>query len=100
MPDLHAEILAEIRRIFSAELEFSGQVEPRHALASDLELDSMGALVLAVGLEDRFHVKLADDEAASLVTVADLVALVERAVEASGDGGCRRPCEDEGGTAG
>ncbi len=34
----------------------------------------MGALVLAVGLEDRFRVKLAEGDAAAVVTVADLVA--------------------------
>jgi acyl carrier protein len=100
VPDRRAEILAEIRRIFVEELQFPGAVEPRHALAADLELDSMGALVLAVGLEDRFRVKLAEDDATSLVTIADLVALVERALAEAGDGTEPRPVADEGRAAG
>ena len=40
----------------------------------------MGALVLAVALEDRFRVKLTGTEASSVVTVEDLVVVVERAV--------------------
>lgn len=87
MPERRAEILAEIRRILREELEFTGPVELHHVLATDLELDSMGALVLAVGLEDRFRVALAEGDAAAVVTVADLVALVERAVAAAADGG-------------
>jgi len=78
MPDPRAEILAEIRRVFSVDLEVPGLVEPHHALARDLRVDSMGAIVLAVALEDRFRVKLSDEDAAAVVTVKDLVDLVER----------------------
>jgi acyl carrier protein len=72
------EILVEIRRVFSGELEIPEPVELRHELAKDLGVDSMGAIVLAVGLEDRFRVKLSDEDAAAVVTVQDLVDLVER----------------------
>ena len=78
MPDLRAEILAEIRRVFSVDLEVLEPVEPHHELARDLRVDSMGAIVLAVALEDRFRVKLSDEDAAAVVTVKDLVDLVER----------------------
>jgi acyl carrier protein len=40
----------------------------------------MGAIVLAVGLEDRFRVRLSDEDAGAVVTVDDLVELVERRV--------------------
>jgi acyl carrier protein len=78
MPDLRAEILAEIRRVLSVELEVMEAVEPHHELARDLKVDSMGAIVLAVGLEDRFRVKLSDEDALTVVTIKDLVDLVER----------------------
>jgi acyl carrier protein len=78
MPDLRAEILAEIRRVVSVDLEVTEPVEPRHELARDLRVDSMGAIVLAVALEDRFRVKLSDEDAGAVVTVKDLVDLVER----------------------
>jgi acyl carrier protein len=78
--ELREEILAEIRRAVAVDLELPGPVELRHGLSTDLQIDSMGALVLAVALEDRFRVKLTGIEAGSVVTVDDLVGLVERAV--------------------
>jgi acyl carrier protein len=80
MPDLRAEILEEIRETLSADLEFEEPVELRHELAKDLGIDSMGAIILAVGLEDRFRIKLSDGDAGAVVTVEDLVDLVERKV--------------------
>ncbi len=84
MADLREEILAEIRRTLAADLEFRGAVELRHGLATDLQVDSLGALVLAVALEDRFRVKLTGIEAASVESVEDLVGVVERAVREAG----------------
>ena len=97
MTELRDEILAEIRRIFATQLERPGPVELHHALAGDLELDSMGALVLAVGLEDRFRVRLDGADAGAVVSIADLVALVERALAA---GGGEDPAGECGGSAG
>lgn len=82
MDDLREEILAEIRRTLAAHLELPGTVELHHELAADLQVDSVGALVLAVALEDRFRVKLTGSEASTVVSVEDLVGVVERAVNA------------------
>ena len=71
------EIEAEIRRVLREEL---GQTrEPRldDDLVSDLQLDSVGLLTLVVGLEDRFRIALAEEDAASVRTVRDLAALVD-----------------------
>ena len=78
MADLAGEVLDEIRRILAAELEAAGPVEPAHELVRDLGVDSLGAIVLAVGLEDRFRVRLAEEDAARVRTVGDLVELVLR----------------------
>jgi acyl carrier protein len=78
MPDLRSEILEEIRKVLAADLDVAETVEPGHQLARDLGVDSMGAIILAVALEDRFCVKLSDEDAISVVTVGDLVDLVER----------------------
>ncbi|HYN43842.1 MAG TPA: phosphopantetheine-binding protein [Thermoanaerobaculia bacterium] len=80
MNDLREEILGEIRRTVAADLELPGPVELHHGLATDLQVDSIGAIVLAVALEDRFRVKLTGVEAGSVVSVEDLVGVVERAV--------------------
>jgi acyl carrier protein len=80
MAELEREVVAEVRRILNEELEWKGAVEPAHDLLKDLQLDSLGLTVLAVGLENRFRVKLSEEDAAGVITVADLASLVSRRV--------------------
>jgi acyl carrier protein len=80
MAELELDVVAEIRRILGEELEWKGAVEPAHDLLKDLQLDSLGITVLAVGLENRFRVKLSEEDAAGVLTVADLAKLVSRRV--------------------
>lgn len=47
-------------------------------LLEDLELDSMGMLALAVGLENRFRVKLEEDPENAPATVNELVSLLSQ----------------------
>jgi acyl carrier protein len=85
---LEADVLAEIRRIVAQELEPAlapgsappPAIELESALTEFPELDSLGRIVLAVGLEDRFRIKLMDADAAAVVTVGDLATLVVRRV--------------------
>jgi acyl carrier protein len=77
-------VLEELRRIARAELDYQGPVEPELRLKEDLQLDSMSMIVVAVGLEDRFRVKLAEEEAGAIITVGDLVRLVERQLRLAG----------------
>jgi acyl carrier protein len=70
-------VLAEIRRVLREELELQRVAQPGDDLVSDLQLDSVGLLTLVVGLENRFRVVLSEEDAATVRTVADLVALVE-----------------------
>jgi acyl carrier protein len=75
------DVLAEIRRILRDDLDLDREVGPRDGLASGL--DSLSLTVLAVGLEDRFRVKLTEEDA-QLSTVSDLArVIVARAREAS-----------------
>ena len=72
-----AEILAAIVETARSHLDREGPVSPEMRLVEDLQLDSLQLLTLAVALEDRFRIRL-DDEEANLVTVADLVAAIRR----------------------
>jgi acyl carrier protein len=81
--ELEGEVVAEIRRILGEELEWKGSVEPAHDLLKDLQLDSLGLTVLAVGLENRFRVKLSEEDADGLATVEDLAKLVVTRVAAT-----------------
>ncbi len=85
MAELESEVVEEIRRILREELEWKGRVEPSHDLLKDLQLDSLGLTVLAVGLENRFRVKLSEEDAEGLSTVEDLAKLVVTRVAASSE---------------
>jgi acyl carrier protein len=76
MLELRALALDEIRRVASDELLLPRAPQPDDDLVLDLHLDSVGLLTLVVALEDRFRVKLAEEDAASVRTVDDLAALV------------------------
>ena len=70
------EVLAEIRRVLRDELGLAREPRPEDDLVSDLQLDSVGLLTLIVGLEDRFRIALAEEDAAAVRTVGDLASLV------------------------
>ena len=72
------EVLAEIARILRDELEVTRVLKPEDDLVKDLQLDSVGVLTLVVGLENRFRVALAEEDAGNVRTVGDLVELVQR----------------------
>lgn len=78
-----AEVLETIRSIARSELEMARIVQPSDDLLADLGLDSLGLTVLVVGLENRFRVRLSQEDAGGIRTVADLAALVARRTEAT-----------------
>jgi acyl carrier protein len=78
-----AEVLDSIRSIARTELELKKPVQPEDDLLADLGLDSLGLTILAVGLENRFRVKLSQEDAVGLRTVGDLARLVARRAEVS-----------------
>ena len=82
MPN-EADVLETIRSIARAELELERPVQPGDDLLADLGLDSLSLTILAVGLENRFRVKLSQEDAVGLRTVADLAKLVVRRSEAA-----------------
>ena len=82
MADFATEALGEIRRVAAQELALPREPQPLDDLILDLHLDSVGLLTLVVALEDRFRLRLDEEDAARVRTVADLVALVaERAAQ-------------------
>lgn len=46
-------------------------------LKDDLGIDSLAAVELSLDLETEFDVEISDEELAALVTVADIVKLIE-----------------------
>lgn len=76
------EVIEEIRRVCRDELELDREIAPDDALLEDLELDSMGLIVVAVAVENRFRVKLTEADSEGVRTVRDLAERVcQRAAE-------------------
>jgi len=48
----------------------------------DLEVDSLGVVELLMALEDNFDVKIPDDEAEKITTVAEAVDVVQAKISA------------------
>lgn len=71
------EILQGLAAAARKELGYSGELHPGLRLVEDLQLDSIRLLSLAMAVEDHFQIALDADDEAGIVTVGDLLALIE-----------------------
>ncbi|MFE3051969.1 meromycolate extension acyl carrier protein AcpM [Nocardia sp. NPDC059239] len=67
-----AEIVEEVTGIEAAEVAIE------KSFVDDLDIDSLSLVEIAVQLEDKYSVKVPDEDLASLRTVGDAVAYVQR----------------------
>jgi acyl carrier protein len=79
------EVLALIREHLATELEVDpGRIQEGTRFKEDLEADSLDLVELVVELEDRYGIRIPDEEAAKILTVgqaADFVAAHVAGVE-------------------
>ena len=75
------QILQNIARIAHDKVGFQGTVALTSRLVEDLGLDSISLMTLAMAVEDHFEVCLDEDDEAAIVTVEDLVRVVERKLQ-------------------
>lgn len=54
-----------------------GDIKLESNLKDDLGIDSLAAVELSLDLETEFDVEISDEELAALVTVEDIVKLIE-----------------------
>ena len=69
-----SEIVEEVAGIDADE------VTPEKSFVDDLDIDSQSMVEIAVQAEDRFGVKIPDDELANLKTVGDAVDYVAKSM--------------------
>ncbi|MTE13358.1 meromycolate extension acyl carrier protein AcpM [Nocardia aurantiaca] len=67
-----AEIVEEVTGIDAAEVVIE------KSFVDDLDIDSLSLVEIAVQLEDKYSVKVPDEDLASLRTVGDAVAYVQK----------------------
>lgn len=72
------DVLEAIAEVAREHLKWSGPVTPEMPLVEALRLDSLRLLTLVVEIENRFRIRLDDEDGSSLRTVGDLAALIAR----------------------
>jgi acyl carrier protein len=72
-----ADILEEVAGVLP------GDVTPDKSFTEDLDVDSLSMVEIALAAEERFNVKIPDDELANLKTVGDAMSYIARAQAAA-----------------
>src|SRR5258707_10731882 len=70
-----AEIIEEVTGIEPSE------VTPEKSFVDDLDIDSLSMVEIAVQTEDKYGVKIPDEDLAGLRTVGDVVAYIQKLEE-------------------
>ena len=71
------EVMTLVREHLAAELEVDpGRIEESTRFREDLEADSLDLYELVMELEDRYGIKVTEEEATRITTVGDAVAFV------------------------
>jgi len=80
-----ADVLQKVREHLSAELEIPlEQISTETRLREDLDADSLDLYELVMELEDRYAIRVSEEEAAQIETVGDAVDFVCARVPATG----------------
>lgn len=82
MPVTQEEIIAGIAEIIE---EVTGiepsEITPEKSFVDDLDIDSLSMVEIAVQTEDKYGVKIPDEDLAGLRTVGDVVAYIQKLEE-------------------
>ena len=74
------EILAGLAEIVNEETGLdTAEVQPEKSFTDDLDIDSISMMTIVVNAEDKFGVKIPDEEVKNLKTVQDAVDFIDQA---------------------
>ncbi|MDD7511297.1 MAG: acyl carrier protein [Peptostreptococcaceae bacterium] len=72
-------MLEKIRDVLVEAINVSPEeVKPEARLNEDLAIDSLAAVELSLELENSFDISISDEELEALVTVQDIIDLIEK----------------------
>ena len=78
------QILARVIGVLAESFALDGRsIQPTSHLFEELELDSIDAIDLMVGLEEETGIKLSEDELRQIRVVQDVVDAIHRHMEAA-----------------
>jgi len=85
MASSDTEILEGLAEIINEETGIpASDVLPDKSFTDDLDIDSLSMMTIVVNAEDRFDVKIPDEEVKNLRTVGDAVAFIQHAGQQAG----------------
>tara|TARA_B100000902_G_C26646313_1_gene591606 strand:+ start:218 stop:526 length:309 start_codon:yes stop_codon:yes gene_type:complete len=80
MAQNEAEILAGLAELINEETGISeDQVSMEKSFTEDLDIDSISMMTIVVNAEEKFDVKIPDDEVKNLTTVGEAVSFITSA---------------------
>jgi acyl carrier protein len=76
----HDEVLAGLAEIVNEETGIdTDSVKMEKSFTNDIDIDSLSMMTIVVNAEEKFSVKIPDDEVKNLLTVADAVNFITAA---------------------
>ncbi|AVG23871.1 acyl carrier protein [Pontimonas salivibrio] len=73
------EIMSGLAELITDETGIAAdQVEMDKSFTDDLDIDSISMMTIVVNAEEKFDVKIPDDEVKNLLTVKDAVEFIEK----------------------
>ena len=76
------EILEGLAEIVNEETGIAAEdVQPDKSFTDDLDIDSLSMMTIVVNAEEKFGVRIPDEEVKNLKTVGDAVSFIERAAQ-------------------
>ena len=74
--DVRAELAEIVNEVAGVDAD---EVQPDKSFVEDLDVDSLSMVEIVVAAEEKFGVRIPDDEVKNLKTVGDAVNFIERA---------------------
>jgi acyl carrier protein len=75
-----SEVLAGLAEIVNEETGIAAEsVQLEKSFTDDLDIDSISMMTIVVNAEDKFGVKIPDEEVKNLITVGDAVSFISSA---------------------
>jgi len=73
----YERLLEVFTAVFDGEID-TASVKPESNLREDININSIGLLYMAMAIEEEFGIKFSNDDFPSIVTVADVVDIIEK----------------------
>jgi acyl carrier protein len=68
----------KIKEIVDKEFYYEGELKPETRIIEDLGADSLDLPVLVINLEEKFGIRIHDEEIETITTIGDIVTILEK----------------------